>query len=193
MKRFYSLSLLISLVVLMTGCENNNNTDRDNTNTRSNDQNTQTKISKNTKKNNDTVDLKQRTGIPFQISQATQDTVPLLGIMSNLEKNLAVVQAGIWRGDYQIINEAANAIVNHGYIPNREIEKIQAILGKEGLENFVASDKSLHKTAKELARAANDKKMDQIVNRTTEMIQRCYSCHADYRIPLRNSPKWLER
>jgi hypothetical protein len=170
----------------MTGCEYNNNT-------RSNDQNTQTKISKKTKKNNDTVDLKQRTGIPFQIIQATQDSVPLLGIMSNLEKNLAVVQAGIWREDYQIINKAANAIVNHGYIPNRETEKIQAILGKKGLENFVAADKNLHKTARELAQAANDKKMDKIVNRTTEMIQRCFSCHAKYRFPLRDNPKWMER
>ncbi|MGM0934934.1 MAG: hypothetical protein ACQEWD_15970 [Bacteroidota bacterium] len=190
MKRFYSLSLVLSLVVLMTGCKNNNNANRGNTNTQSNDQNTQTKISK---KNNDTIDLKQRTGIPFQISQATQDTVPLLGIMSNLEKNLAVVQAGIWRGDYQIISEAANAIVNHGYIPKREIQKIQAILGKEGLKNFVAADKNLHNKAKELAQAANDKKMDQIVIRTTELIQRCSSCHAKYRVPLRDNPKWLER
>lgn len=181
------------MVALMTGCENNNNGNRDNTNTGSNDQNTQTKISKQAKENNDTIDLKQRTGIPFQISQANQDTVALLGIMSNLEKNLAVVQAGIWRGDYQIISEASNAIVNHGYIPNREIQKIQAILGKEGLKNFVAADKNLHNKAKDLARAADNKKMEQIVNRTTELIQLCSSCHVKYRVPLRDNPKWLER
>lgn len=74
--------------------------------------------------------------VPFQISQATQDTVPLLGIRINLEKNLAVVQAGIWRGNYQIISEAANAMVNHGYIPHREIQKIETILGKEGFKKF---------------------------------------------------------
>ncbi len=190
MKCFYSLRLMISLVVLMTSCENNNNANRDKTNTQSN---TQTKIPKETKKNNDTIDLKQRTGIPFQISQATQDTMPLLGIMSNLEKNLAVVQAGIWRGDYQIIGEAANAIVNHGYIPNREIQKIQAILGKEGLKKLVTADKNLHNKAKELARAADGRKLDQIVNRTMELIQRCNSCHVKFRVPLRDNPKWLER
>jgi len=193
MKHFYVLSLMVSLVVLMTGCENNNNANRDNTNTQSNDQNTQTKISKKTKKNNNTIDLKQRTGIPFQISPATQDTLPLLGIMINLEKNLAVVQAGIWRGNNQIISEAANAMVNHGYVPHREIQKIETILGKDGLKNFVAADNYWHNKAKELAQAANDKKMDQIVNRTTELIQRCSSCHVKYRDPLRDNPKWLER
>ncbi len=97
-----------------------------------------------------------------------------------------VIFGNIPRGRYAVT-------VLHDENSNEEIDKIQAILGKKGLENFVAADKNLHKTAKELAQAANDKKMDKIVNRTTEMIQRCFSCHAKYRVPLRDNPKWLER
>lgn len=193
MKRFYSLSLIALLIALVVGCGSNGNTNQETTNAQSNDQNTETEISQKADANNGPVELKQRTGIPFQIRQASQDTLPLLGIMVNLERNLAVVQAGIWREDYQTIRKAANALVNHAKIPKREVQKIQDILGKDGLKNFVAADTYWHNKAKELARVADEKKMKQIVNRTTELVQRCASCHMKYRAPLRDSPKWLGR
>lgn len=193
MKRFYSLSLIALLIALVVGCGSNGNTNQEATNVQTNDQNTETEISQKADANNGPVELKQRTGIPFQIRQASQDTLPLLGIMVNLERNLAVVQAGIWREDYQTIRKAANALVNHAKIPKREVQKIQDILGKDGLKNFVAADTYWHNKAKELARVADEKKMKQIVNRTTELVQRCASCHMKYRAPLRDSPKWLGR
>ncbi|MDA3870112.1 MAG: hypothetical protein PF589_09250 [Gammaproteobacteria bacterium] len=193
MKRFYSFSLVTLLFALVAGCGSNDNTNQGTTNAQSNNQNPQTKISQQANGNIEPVDLKQRTGIPFQIIQATQDTLPLLGIMINLEQNLAVVQAGIWRGDYQTISKAANALVNHAKVPKQEIGIIQTILGKEGLKNFVAADSDWHNKAKELARAADEKKMEQIVNRTSELIQQCSNCHVKFRAPLRDSPKWLER
>jgi hypothetical protein len=193
MKRFYSFSLVTLLFALVAGCGSNDNTDQGTTNAQSNNQNPQTKISQQANGNIEPVDLKQRTGVPFQVRQATQDTLPLLGIMINLEQNLAVVQAGIWRGDYQTISKAANALVNHAKVPKQEIGIIQTILGKEGLKNFVAADSDWHNKAKELARAADEKKMEQIVNRTSELIQQCSNCHVKFRAPLRDSPKWLER
>lgn len=193
MKWFNSLSLVALLVALLAGCGPNGNTNQDTTNAQTNDQNTQTEISEKANGNNEPVDLEQRTGIPFQIRQASQDTLPLLGIMVNLEQNLAVVQAGIWRGDYQTISKAANAMVNHAKIPKREVQKIQTILGKEGLKNFVAADEYWHNKAKELARVADEKNMEQIVNRTMELIDRCASCHTTFRAPLRDSPQWLNR
>ncbi|WP_445666279.1 hypothetical protein [Fodinibius sp. AD559] len=193
MKRFYSLSLVVLLVALIAGCGSNDTKNKETTNAQSGNQNTRTETPNKENMSTDSLDLTQRTGIPFQIRQPSQDTLPLLGIMANLEQNMAVVQAGIWRGNYQAINKAANALVNHAKIPNREVQKIQAILGKEGLKKFVAADKYWHSKAKELARAANERKMEQIVNRTTELIQRCASCHMKYRAPLRDSPKWLER
>ncbi len=160
-----------------------------------NDKNPPAKVvdSENPKGKSESTGLTQRTGIPFEIRQAEEDTHPLLGIMINLEQNMAVVQAGIWRGDFQIISEAANALVNHAKIPKREIEKIRTVLGEEGLKNFVAADKYWHSKAKELSQAADEEKMEPIVNLTAELIQRCASCHVKYRAPLRDSPKWLER
>lgn len=193
MTQFYSLSLVAALVALVAACGPSDTNNQDTTNAQTGDQDTQRQISKNLNASTDSLDLTQRTGIPFEIRQATQDTLPLLAIMANLEQNMTVVQAGIWRGNYQAINKAAKALVNHAKIPKREVQKIRTILGKEGLKNFVAADTYWHNKAKELAKAANEKKMEQIVNRTTELIQRCASCHMKYREPLRDSPKWLER
>lgn len=138
-------------------------------------------------------DMTQRSGNPFQVRPATQDTLPLLGIMIDMEQNMAAVQAGIWREDYQTVSEAANALVNHAKIPPREVERIQTILGEEGLNNFVAADESWHHKARELAEAADEQKMEQIVNRTTELIQQCSNCHVKFRAPMRESPIWLGR
>lgn len=187
-KWFYLLSLSAVLVVLLAGVGSSNTA-----NAETSDQNNQTKNSRNADTSNESVNLKKRMPIPFEIRQSSQDSLPLLVIMSNMERNLAVVQGGIWRGDYQAISNAAKALVNHAKIPDREIQKIRTILGEEGLKNFVAADKQWHGKAKELAQKADEKNMEQITNLTTELIQRCSSCHMKYREPLRNSPKWLER
>lgn len=188
MKRFYSLSLAALLVALMAGFGPNGTVSA-----QTNDQNAETNTSKETNANEQSGGLKQTTGIPFQVTPPTQDTLPLLAIMVNMEQNMAALQAGIWRGDYQTIKEAANALTNHAKIPKREIQKIETILGKDGLKNFVAADKFWHKKTKELAKKANNKDMEQIVNLTAEVFQRCAGCHVKYREPLRNSPKWRER
>ncbi len=188
MKRFHLSSLGALLVALMVGFGSIATASA-----QTDDQNTQATSSKEANDNKTSDGLKQRTGIPFQITQPPKGTLPLLGIMMNLEQNMAALQAGIWRGDYETINKAANALANHAKIPKREIQKIEAILGKDGLKNFVAADKFWHTKTKELARKANNKDMEQIVNLTAEVFQRCAGCHMKYREPLRDSPKWLKR
>lgn len=138
----------------------------------------------------DTSGLTQRTGIPFEPVRSTRDTLPLLLIMRNLEQNMAAVQAGIWRGDYDVIREAARNMADHAKIPPRAIERIRTALGEEGLKGFVAADQYWHKKATELAKVADERDMERIVDLTTELLQRCSSCHTDYRQPLRQSPEW---
>lgn len=138
----------------------------------------------------DTSGLTQRTGLPFEPVRSTRDTLPLLLIMRNLERNMVAVQAGIWRGDYEVIQEAARAMADHASIPGREIERIRTALGQEGLKGFVAADQYWHEKAAELAKAARDRDMDRIVPLTSELLQRCASCHTEYRQPLRESPEW---
>ncbi len=138
----------------------------------------------------DTSGLTQRTGIPFEPVRSTRDTLPLLLIMRNLEQNMAAVQAGIWRGNYDVIQEAARAMADHAKIPPREIKRIRTALGEEGLKGFVAADQYWHQKATELAKVASERNMKRIVQLTTELLQRCSSCHTDYRQPLRQSPEW---
>lgn len=193
MKQRHSLYLFILFFAILPGCEPNDKTNQDINNVQSGNLNAETEVSQNTNASTDSLNLKQRTGIPFQIIEASQDTLPLLTIMANLEQNMAVVQAGIWRGDYQTISKAANAMVDHSKISSREVQKIRDILGEQGLKGFVTADSIWHSKAMELAQIANEEKMEPIVNRTMELIQRCASCHMKYRTPLRDSPKWLER
>lgn len=176
MKQLCSYSLIALFGVLVAGCEP-----------------PQSSTPQNATGNSDSTDMTQRSGNPFQVRPAARDTLPLLGIMIDMEQNMAAVQAGIWREDYQTVSEAANALVNHPKIPAREVQRIQSILGEEGLKSFVAADESWHNKARELAEAADEEKMEQIVNRTTELIQQCSNCHVKFRAPLRESPKWLER
>ncbi len=188
MKRFCSLSIGALLVALMAGVGSTGTASA-----QTDGPDTQAASSKEANENKASDGLKQRTGIPFQISQPPEGKRPLLAIMMNLEQNMAALQAGIWRGDYQTINKAANALANHAKIPKQEIQKIETILGKDGLKNFVAADKYWHEKTKELAKKASNKDMEEIVNLTAEVFQRCAGCHMKYREPLRDSPKWLER
>lgn len=184
--QFRSLGLAVFLVILITSFGANGQTGDDSGNT-------QAESPQDTPASNESIDLKQRTPIPFEIRKPAQDTLPLLAIMANLEQNMAVVQAGIWRGNYEAISKAAMAMVNHGKIPKREIQKIESILGTKGLKGFVAADKAWHDKTKELAQVASEKNMKQIVKKTANVFQRCAGCHIKYRAPLRNSPKWLAR
>lgn len=138
----------------------------------------------------DSAGLTQRTGLPFEPVRSTRDTLPLLLIMRNLERNMVAVQAGIWRGDHEVVREAARAMADHARIPGREIEMIRSALGEDGLKGFVAADQYWHEQATELANAARDGDMDRIVPLTAELLQRCASCHTEYRQPLRESPEW---
>lgn len=138
----------------------------------------------------DTAGLTQRTGVPFEPVHPTRDTLPLLLIMRNLERNMVAVQAGIWRGNHDVIQEAARAMAEHAKIPPREIDRIRSALGKEGLKGFVAADRHWHEKATELARVAGQRDMDRIVRVTTDLLRRCSSCHLEYRKPLRASSEW---
>lgn len=192
MKKFYSLTFFLLMALLVAGCGTNDNPDQTTNNSQVNDQNKKTSAPKQTKTNTET-DLKQRTGVRFQPIESSRDTLPLLVIMTNLEQNMAALQGGIWRGNYEVIEKAATALANHAKIPKREIKKIRSILGNKGLKDFVAADKYWHKKAKELAQVAGQNDMEQVVNLTTEMVQRCASCHIKYREPLRDDPRWQKR
>ncbi len=201
MKTFYSVSLTLLFVpLILIGCSNNNTQSTPSTAESPSNVENSTSVVKTSNQgekasgqNREQNDLKQRTGLPYKPIQSTRDTLPLLVIMTNLEKNMTALQAGVWRGDYQTIRKAAKGLANHAKIPKREIRKIREILGKKGLKNFVAADKYWHKKAKELAEVAGQKNMDQVVNLTSELLQRCASCHITYREPLRDSPKWRQR
>lgn len=143
-----------------------------------------------TRASGDTLGPTDRPGVPLEPVHSARDTLPLLLIMRNLERNMVAVQAGVWRGDYRLIREAARAMADHARIPTREIERIRSALGEEGLKGFVAADRRWHERATDLAEAAGERDMSRIVDFTADLLRRCSSCHVEYRRPLRESPEW---
>lgn len=118
------------------------------------------------------------------------DTLPLLPIMINLEQNMTTIQAGIWREDYEQIQQAAEGIGHHAKIPKSQVKTIKSILGPEEFKTFVADDKKVHRTSLELAKAAEKRNFEAVTERYVDLYDGCVSCHLSHRETIRESPKW---
>lgn len=122
--------------------------------------------------------------------KSESDTLPLLPIMINLEKNMTTIQAGMWRENYETIRKAADGIANHAKIPKSQLGTIKSILGPEEFKTFVADDKKVHRTSLELAEAAKQRDFEAVTERYVDLYDGCVSCHLSHRETIRESPKW---
>ncbi|MFB6346766.1 MAG: hypothetical protein ABEK50_13510 [bacterium] len=122
--------------------------------------------------------------------QSKSDTLPLLPIMINLEQNMNAIQSGMWREDYDRIEQAAEGIGNHAKIPKSEIKTIRSILGKKEFKKFVADDKTVHRKSLELAGAARKENFKKVTDLYVDLYRGCVSCHLNHRETIRRSPQW---
>ena len=120
----------------------------------------------------------------------TPDTLPLLSIMTKLERDVNKISAGIWRHDFQMIKKGAKNIANHAKIPPRQVKLIKAILGPDQFKNFVKTDQQVHQKAVEIAKMADKQKLDLTTELFLEMERGCISCHVDHRNKIVSSDNW---
>lgn len=137
-----------------------------------------------------TSDTTSSTDTTAKAVKAESDTLPLLPIMINLERNMTTIQAGIWRENYGQIRRGAEGIGHHAKIPKSQVKTIKSILGPEAFKKFVKDDKTVHRTSLELAEAAKEKNFKKVTNLYGELYRGCVSCHLNHRREIRNSPKW---
>ncbi len=123
-------------------------------------------------------------------SPSSEDTLPLLSIMTKLERDVNKISAGIWRHDFQMIKEGAKNIAHHPKIPPRQVKLIKAILGPDRFKNFVKTDQRVHQKAVEIAKMAEKKKLDVTTELFLEMERGCISCHVDHRNKVVSSDNW---
>ena len=100
------------------------------------------------------------------------------------------LQAGIWREDYKGIEQAVEGIGNHAKIPKSQIKTLKSILSPEEFKQFIANDKTVHKTALKIAKSARRENLREVTDCYGKLYEGCVSCHISHRSTIRNSPEW---
>lgn len=121
---------------------------------------------------------------------AKPDTLPLIAIMLNLEKEMQSISSGLWRHEFNQIEQSAKRIADHAKIPRSQLKTIRSILGKKRFKAFVRDDKTVHNMAVKLSEAAANEDFGQTADLYQKLEQGCISCHRKHRTDIRESPEW---
>lgn len=170
MKRtLFSFALVVGLGVLVVGCgtESNDSTNQQNA------QSTAEQTSETTAE-----------------SAAKPDTLPLLTIMVNLEKDMQSISSGLWRHNFDQIAQSAEGIANHAKIPKKQLKTIRGILGEKRFKAFVQDDKTVHNMAVKLSEAAAEENFKKSARLYQKLERGCISCHQKHRNTIRESSRW---
>ncbi len=118
------------------------------------------------------------------------DTAPLLQIMIQLEQNMQAAGTGLWRHDFDLMENAADQIANHPKIPDRQLQTLKQILGPDRFESFVEDDQRVHRQAVEMREAAGQEDFNRVAEAYIEIQRGCVSCHQAHRETIRQHPDW---
>jgi cytochrome c556 len=118
------------------------------------------------------------------------DTLPLINIMLNLEREMQSISSGLWRHDFEQITSSAERIADHAKIKPSEVKTIRDILGEEDFKSFVKDDKTVHNMAVRLSEAAGRENFEATAEAYQKLEQGCISCHRTHRNRLRDSEAW---
>ncbi len=116
-------------------------------------------------------------------SQASPDEGALKPIMVGLGEQMAIVQAGIWTENFDLIAEAAMKVADHPKVSDAEKKRVIATLGKD-FGAFVALDKAVHSQSVALATAAKEKEMATVLTSLATLQSGCVGCHSQFRAKL---------
>lgn len=113
-----------------------------------------------------------------------QEPQSLLHIMREMGQNLNDVTGGMLRDDYDAVAAAAQSIANH---PQPPMEERLIIIGGLGADagKFRQDDQIVHDAALALKQAAERKNGELLVERYTNLIGGCMSCHGGFRTRVR--------
>lgn len=117
-----------------------------------------------------------------QVQPETQpDQLPLPAIMQDLQRDMALVDAGLWMEDPQAVAAAAQRVADHPSTTLVYREAIQAELG-EDFPAFVEYDQGVHDAARLLAeRARAETPIAELLELQHEVARGCVGCHTDFR------------
>ena len=125
---------------------------------------------------------------PSTVSPASSPTrVALPGlftIMAGLQEDMAGLERGLWREDYDSIAARATAIAEHPTVPGPEAQAIATVLGPD-MAAFKQADTDVHDRAVRIRELAEARELDGILAAKAELERGCIGCHTEFRERLR--------
>ena len=118
-------------------------------------------------------------------STATRVALPsLFTIMAGLQEDMAGLERGLWREDFDSIAARASAIADHPAVPAAEAQAIATVLGAD-MAAFEQKDTEVHDQAVRIRELAEARELDEILAAKAELDRGCIGCHTEFRERLR--------
>ena len=121
-----------------------------------------------------------------QEAPAAQESRELQTLMVELALDMERIDQGLWHEDYRMIEQGARAIAGHPKIPKEQMQLIKKALGSR-FKQFVQFDKTVHQTATQVANAAANEQMSEVLENYRQLQQGCMACHAGFRAEVRSA------
>jgi len=109
----------------------------------------------------------------------------LLPIMYQLMEDMKQINEGVFIENYPMIDSAAYRITHHLKINPEQMQIIKKNLG-EDVQEFVRIDMVVHDRAAAISKAAQQKKMSEILSQYDILQQSCVNCHNQFRPRLKS-------
>lgn len=110
------------------------------------------------------------------------ESLELQKIMKDMGRHMQIVTDGISREDWETVARTAPLIANHPQPPLTEKMRIMAFMGSD-MPRFKAFDGSTHEAAEEMARSAQEKNGQKVIDSFHKLQSACQSCHQTFRAP----------
>lgn len=114
----------------------------------------------------------------------------LLPIMYQLMADMNQINSGIFMENYTMIDSAAYQITHHPEINPRQMQIIKKNLGND-IREFVRIDMMVHDHAVAISKAAQQKKMTEILSQYNILQNSCVNCHNQFRPQLKSKLQHL--
>lgn len=122
---------------------------------------------------------------------APSDTSPtraalpgLFTIMAGLQEDMAGLERGLWREDFDSIATRATAIEEHPTVPAAEAQAIAGVLGPD-MAAFKQADTEVHDLAVRIRELADAHELDGILATKADLAEGCVACHTQFRERIR--------
>lgn len=110
------------------------------------------------------------------------EPLELQRVMKELGKHMQTVTDGISREDWDTVARIAPLIADHPQPPLTEKMRIMVFMGSD-MPRFKAFDGKTHEAAEKMAKSAQEKNGQKVIDSFHKLQSACLSCHQEFRAP----------